>query len=171
MGVSDQLPHTHRGWTREGNELPGMALDRELRDWEYCPSIRSGAWARNYRRRPLAEYTGDGRAVALADGPRRNPEVTTLRQREFDELVRQWRTDTIVYSSGPFIAMHPAYQRIVGMGREALPLILREMHKESDQWFWALRSITGQDVAKNARTVGEARNAWLRWGRDRGLVS
>src|SRR5947207_10431415 len=50
------------------------------------------------------------------------------------------------------IALHPAYQQIIGMGKEAIPLILEELQREEDHWFWALKSITGDDpVAPSER--------------------
>ena len=34
------------------------------------------------------------------------------------------------------------YQRIIGMGLPVVPLILEELEREPDQWFWALEAIT-----------------------------
>jgi hypothetical protein len=66
--------------------------------------------------------------------------------------------------------MHPAYQMIIGMGPEAVPLLLRELESNVDNWFWALRAITEEDpVPASARGDGEAMaKAWLDWGRDQG---
>lgn len=61
----------------------------------------------------------------------------------FAALAERWRTETAVLSSISQIAMHPAYQEIIGLGRVAAPLILREMQRQSGHWFWALRAITG----------------------------
>ena len=38
--------------------------------------------------------------------------------------------------------MHPAYLDIIGMGDKAVPLILRDLKKETSHWFIALRAIT-----------------------------
>jgi hypothetical protein len=46
-------------------------------------------------------------------------------------------------SSGIDIALQPAHQQIIGMGNEAIPLILDELQREEDHWFWALNAITG----------------------------
>ena len=63
----------------------------------------------------------------------------------FLTLKAQWEVETAVLSSATEIAMHPAYQQIIGMGHVAIPLILSEMKRKQGHWFWALKSITGED--------------------------
>src|SRR5579872_6954099 len=102
-----------------------------------------------------------------------NPAVssddTGLRKR-FEEITAQWRAETRFLSSTTAIAMHPAYQQIIGMGPAALPLILQELEQKSDHWYWALRCITGVDPVppeyKGQR--GKMREAWLQWAREQG---
>jgi hypothetical protein len=55
----------------------------------------------------------------------------------------------------------------MGMGPDALPLILRELKKSPDHWFVALNAITGEDPAPQNSTFTEAVNAWLAWGVER----
>ena len=52
---------------------------------------------------------------------------------------------TAMFSSITEIAMHPAYQQIIGMGSIAIPFIMRELENRPAHWFWALKSITGED--------------------------
>jgi hypothetical protein len=70
------------------------------------------------------------------------------------------------------MAMHPAYQQIIGLDSPALPLILLELRRELDHWFWALKAITGQDpVPPESRgRVQKMTDAWLDWGREHGYV-
>ncbi len=91
-------------------------------------------------------------------------------EHEFAELVVIWRRDTQWTSSVEEMAMHPAYQRIIGMGSKALPFLLRELGETPDHWFWALKAITGCDPvpAKDRGRVERMTEAWLRWGRGRG---
>ena len=66
--------------------------------------------------------------------------------------------------------MHPAYQRIIGMGESAIPLLLEELDARPDHWAWALRAITGVDPVPDA-SRGKLRptaDAWVKWGRDNG---
>src|SRR5208282_71443 len=63
----------------------------------------------------------------------------------FVSLKAEWQADTSVLSSITETSMHPAYQQIIGMGPVAIPFILDELRREPDDWFWALKSITGED--------------------------
>lgn len=69
--------------------------------------------------------------------------------------------------------MHPAYQAIIGMGEAAVPLILESLSRRFDHWFWALEAITqANPVPRRLRgRVEGMTEAWLRLGRDRGLVA
>lgn len=91
---------------------------------------------------------------------------------QFRYLAEWWKRDTEFQSSPTRIAMHPAYQRIIGMGAEVLPLILRDLDETRASWFWALRAITGEDpVAEDDRGyIDRMTSAWIRWGTRRNLV-
>ncbi len=91
-------------------------------------------------------------------------------ERLFDALVAQWRADTVFLSSVDKMATHPAYQRIIGLGRQALPLILRELQQKPDHWFWALHAISGEDPVQPGDNFDKAVAAWLAWGRQRGYT-
>ena len=84
---------------------------------------------------------------------------------EFNSLVKQWREDTLYYSSLTDICFHPAYQTIMAMGKEVLPFVFRELEKQPDHWFYALKFIVREDVAKGAVNLAEARLRWLRWAK------
>jgi len=88
---------------------------------------------------------------------------------EFKHLVERWRRDTAIESSSSKIVLHPAYQRIIGMGKAALPLILADLEAGPAHWSWALRAITGESPDQSVETgdIAAAREAWLRWGRQR----
>lgn len=89
----------------------------------------------------------------------------------FVSLVSQWHRDTLFLSSIDKMAMHPAYQRIIGMGPRVLPLILRELQARPDHWFWALHAISGEDPVRPEDTFNEAVEAWLEWGREREYIA
>ena len=90
----------------------------------------------------------------------------------FHRLKEKWEVDTAFLSSVSDIAMHPAYQQIIGMGPAAIPLILREISIKQGQWFWALKSITNEDPVKPEYRgiVAEMSSAWLHWGKERGYI-
>jgi hypothetical protein len=94
------------------------------------------------------------------------------RRERFRTLARQWRADTQFLSSSREMAMHPAYQAIIGMGAEVLPFILEDLRDNSGHWFWALKSISADDpvVPRDRGSVKRMRAAWLQWGSSKGLV-
>src|SRR3989442_287236 len=73
----------------------------------------------------------------------RSPDAELVRR--FRDLVRAWKEAKVFTSSGTDIALQPAYQQIIGIGKDALPLIFDELRREEDHWFWALKAITGED--------------------------
>lgn len=91
---------------------------------------------------------------------------------EFNLLAARWKADTEFQSSPTRIATHPAYQRIIGMGKEALPLILHDLQETHAPWFWALRAISGEDPVPDEDRGYTDRmvRAWLQWGTRRRLV-
>jgi len=93
--------------------------------------------------------------------------------RRFATLATRWYQETAALSSVSQIAMHPAYQEIIGMGHTAVPLILRELQSKPGHWFWALRAITGEDpVSPEERgKVRAMAAAWIQWGKERGHIS
>ena len=90
----------------------------------------------------------------------------------FKRLVEIWRRETAVHSSVTRKAVHEAYQAIIGMGRPVVTLIMRELQKEPDHCFWALRAITQEDPVKpeDAGDMERMRAAWLELGRRRGWI-
>lgn len=93
-------------------------------------------------------------------------------EQRFLKLAEQWHWETDFYSMSWQILDHPAYREITAMGEVALPWILRDLEQTGGHWFEALRTITGQDPASDARPgrIGQIREAWLEWGRSQGLT-
>lgn len=96
----------------------------------------------------------------------------TMKQIEFISLSMTWERETRMLSSITEIATHPSYQKIIGMGAEALPMILHELKRKSGHWFWALKAISRRDpVPLEHRGRMEAmRQDWLNWGAKNGYV-
>ncbi|MFH0912551.1 MAG: hypothetical protein V1807_02765 [Patescibacteria group bacterium] len=95
--------------------------------------------------------------------------VESLEDR-FYRLAKQWEEDpgVRVASSITLISQHPAYQEIIAMGWDAVPLILGELSIEPGHWFVALYEITGEDPVPedchgNMRKMTEY---WLAWGKE-----
>ena len=69
---------------------------------------------------------------------------TNVRER-FEQLKNEWKTQSRYLSNTAQMAMLWPYQRIIGLGAMAVPLILAELRCETDHWFWALEAITGEN--------------------------
>lgn len=97
---------------------------------------------------------------------------TNVRER-FEQLKNDWKVQSRYLSNTAQMAMLWPYQQIIGMGSLAVPLILAELRRETDHWFWALEAITGENpVPAEARgNVSDAAESWLQWGRQKGLVA
>lgn len=90
---------------------------------------------------------------------------------DFRALADEWERETILESLPSRMAMHRSYQRIIGLGAPAVPLILHRLANEPNYWFWALTAITGQDPAEGETTLAGAAEKWLAWGREHDLLS
>lgn len=90
---------------------------------------------------------------------------------EFAAHVLKWRRETKHYSSVAKMVAHPSYLRIIGMGRQILPLLLRELESRPDHWLVALNAITGEDPVNAECTFQQAIGAWLQWGRKKGYLT
>lgn len=90
----------------------------------------------------------------------------------FVVLVGAWRRETEEHSSASRMALHPAYQEIIAMGMPAVPLLLGELRKRPDFWFKALREITKENPvpARCAGNVKKMADAWIKWGKKKGLI-
>ncbi len=89
---------------------------------------------------------------------------------EFTNLAEQWRKDTQHLSLISKKVSHPAYFRIMGMGDAVIPLLLEALRDRPAHWFAALRATANIDPSPINANPAEARDAWLRWGKDNGLI-
>jgi hypothetical protein len=89
---------------------------------------------------------------------------------EFAHLADQWRKERGATSMAKRMAEHPAYRKIVAMGEKAVPLILAELERQPDHWFFALHEITGANPVpeKSRGNLPQMAQAWLDWGRKQG---
>lgn len=93
----------------------------------------------------------------------------------FQSHYEQWRHQRGAMSSITEAATLPAYQNIIGMGETAVPFILSALRAEGDepdQWFWALRAITGVDPVKDENRGNYVNMAsdWFDWAHRSGYA-
>jgi hypothetical protein len=92
--------------------------------------------------------------------------------REFQKHEKKWKRDTRHISSPSEKYLHASYARIIGLGWPVVSLILQTLRRQPDDWFYALRAITGENpvTAQMAGDVKRMTNAWISWGIKRGLL-
>ncbi len=91
-------------------------------------------------------------------------------EKRFRQLAERWQNETCFLSSMSEANAHPAYQEIIRLGPEIVPLLLRDMEAKHTHWFAALRAITGANPtpAGIAGNIPKMVEAWLRWAKDQG---
>jgi hypothetical protein len=95
------------------------------------------------------------------------------RVERFEHLVSQCK-ETLPYSSSiTEWTMQPHYQQIIGMGPSVTPLLLQELMRAPDHWFWALKSVTGEDPVppEDRGNLQRMTKAWLDWGKKKGYLA
>ena len=99
-------------------------------------------------------------------------EVEPADRQRFTKLADQWEIETVFLSSSGQASKHPAYQEIIGMGKQAVPLILERMQAQGGHWFIALHAITGANPVKPADRgkVAVMQASWLEWGKANGYI-
>lgn len=92
---------------------------------------------------------------------------------EFDQLADAWREETAGYSLAAQYAAHPAYRRIIEMGRPALPLIFGRLADQGGRWYVALHAITNANPVEpeDRGQRNKVREAWLDWARSEDIIS
>lgn len=91
---------------------------------------------------------------------------------QFYELATKWKEDTKLTSSSTEIVLNPSYQRIIGLGPEVIPLVLKDLQESGCHWFWALQALSGKNPIKDedAGRIKKMTQAWLEWGKENSLI-
>ncbi len=108
--------------------------------------------------------------VALMEvGPTPSPQT----RRRFHDLSKRWRKESGHLSSIEKRAMLPSYQQIIGLGPQAVPLLIERLREEPGHWFWALRAITGVNPVspEHVGRVKDMADDWIRWAKDNGMTA
>jgi hypothetical protein len=103
--------------------------------------------------------------------PQVEKETLETLEHEFNQLAEQWRNETGMASFVRQKAMHPAYQKMIGMGKDALPFIFRELKERGGDWLWALEAIARPQInpALGTTNFKDAVSAWVKWGEKKRL--
>lgn len=107
---------------------------------------------------------------AWAPVSRRRSEMGAGLKETFEALRDKWVADTEFMSNVSQMIQHPAHLAIIGLGPDALPLLLEDLRDNGNEWFWALRAVVRSDAADGLESFEDARQAWIEWGRQRHLI-
>ena len=109
-------------------------------------------------------------ATTPVQNPPRVPANESIEQR-FRQLEAQWKADTGFLSDAGKSVNHAAFKAIVALGREVVPIMLRDLESRPALWVWALPEITGENSvsASEGGNIRKMSDAWLKWGREKGL--
>lgn len=107
----------------------------------------------------------DGCRVIIAPATKEE----TLAER-FDRLSFIWHKETAFLSSMTEASSHRAYQEIIHLGPDVIPLLLRDMQARHSHWFAALHALTGAEPIPPAAAgnIPKMVDAWLSWAKEHG---
>jgi len=91
---------------------------------------------------------------------------------KFYALASDWEKDVAGLSSTAQMSQHPAYQEIISMGTQIVPLLLSELKRNPLYWLSALSAITGENSIQPEQRgrVKQMASAWVDWGRNQGYA-
>ncbi|HEX8140688.1 MAG TPA: hypothetical protein VF544_24190 [Pyrinomonadaceae bacterium] len=174
--TAEGIATAKEAWADEFTK-PDKVEDEKLRAYqEYVRHIA------DYYERRMAQVVNHARklgeqAVMLQQqADAREQEQARIREeecnleREFRALAEAWYTETMPLSSYVDKVLHPAYLRIIGLGRNVVPFIMDELRDMPHDWFLALRAITGKDPVnpEDAGNLSKMAESWLHWWEQEG---
>ena len=93
---------------------------------------------------------------------------------EFEKLADEWERATRNMSNPNAAERHPAYIKIIRLGKPAIPLVLQRLSEFPAFWFSALSAMAGKrndpvtpSMLGNLQAMSDA---WLSWGEKRGHI-
>ena len=93
------------------------------------------------------------------------------REARFRALARQWHNETGVLSIIHVALQHPAYRAILReRNSDTVRFILEDLRDSGGPWFDALEDLTGHQIDTTPGNLKGLRTAWLRWGKQQGLI-
>ena len=103
--------------------------------------------------------------------PPRVPPAESAEQK-LRRLEALWLTDTEFLSDARRIIDHPAFRQIVLLGREVVPVLLRDLQAKPSLLVWALPEMTGANPVPpaDAGNIRKMSDAWVRLGQAQGIL-
>jgi hypothetical protein len=91
---------------------------------------------------------------------------------QFRKLASEWSEDTWHISSISDLTAHPSYRKIIDMGMDVVPFLLKDLQQTHRFWFVALSEITKLRPfdPRHAGDVAKMTDAWVTWGKKKRLI-
>src|ERR1035437_230192 len=96
----------------------------------------------------------------------------SLIEKQFNELAAKWKNETGLYSTTPQKVFNDSYLDIIGLGKDVVPFILKDMQHGSAHWHTALKALTKENPVPNddLSKSKKVKEAWLIWGEHNNLI-
>ena len=93
-----------------------------------------------------------------------------LLEYDFIRLKKIWLEETQFQSSMDKITNHPAYQAIIALGKDVVPLIIKDLEIAPNHWGPALFAITGENPVpkEHAGRIKMIAQDWIQWAKENG---
>jgi len=91
---------------------------------------------------------------------------------KFHSYSTRWKEEIGGVSSLSQITSNRHYLRVIALGPNVIPCILKSLQQEPAPWFAALRALSGRDDIgrEHAGNFRKIADAWIEWGRQEGYV-
>jgi len=169
--TKDGITTVKEGWLDERTGLHRIEIDSRREIYNYIREVEE------MYERSKSPYSSAQEGITFVYLQTGNLEDEFLEkklklEKEFRELTDAWRAETSMLSSTSDIVSNFNYYRIIGLGKDVVPLILRELQERGGQWFLALRALTNENPV-NPEDVGNIKSmkrAWINWGKEQGVI-
>lgn len=95
----------------------------------------------------------------------------TILDLTFYTIRQQWTNAMAHMSTVNEAISDPAYQRIIGLGEDALPYIFDSLENETELWFPALHAITNEKPEEEQTEFVNELEYWYSWANKHGYYS
>ena len=166
QGVFDRLSNqSEKKYIASITQIASTDPDFSLVDYKEFKKLKECYTDMDRRIKNVERLCDDYAIKKLTDEKNITIPIISMTEVKFNRLAEKWRNETAYASSLFEISMNENYQYIIGMGRNAIPFILRELLKKTEHWFWALKAITCEDPVsdKDRGDLVRMTGAWLNW--------
>ena len=93
-------------------------------------------------------------------------------EEHFESLKHLWLEETKLSSNVFYTINHPAHLQIIKLGKAVVPLLLQDLKKNHNHWFYALNLITKcnpvekDHIGRLDAMVGD----WIQWGKSENYI-